>query len=150
QIAAGQNDVGSNSRAYLGDRFLRNLHQNLLALAQKIRNHRLLVLAPRRAAASAWARTSTFARRRLGSFLRYRGDFSNNFRRCLRFDWFKRVDSFSLAVSAIGFDGAVRFLVRPATSAPTTPGRKLFVRAPGGDAGFGVGNNLSRVFSIGR
>ena len=92
QIAARQRDMRCDPRALLAERFLRNLNKNFLALAQKIRNHRLLVFAPRRATASARAGTPRVTRRRrLRSFLCDCGHFINYFRRCLRFDWFGRV-----------------------------------------------------------
>ena len=73
QKTSRQSDVRSDARAFLGDWFLRDLNQNLLAFAQQIRDRRLLlpVPAPRASlaatiiaasAATAVARITTAAR----------------------------------------------------------------------------------------
>src|SRR5689334_20245703 len=78
QIASGQSDVRSDPRAFLGDRFFRNLHEDLLPFTQQIGNRRLAAIMSSRTATPAWrwAATAGFALRLFSlPSLRLLGDF---------------------------------------------------------------------------
>src|SRR5437868_12435001 len=87
-----QRNVRSNARALFGDGLFGDLNQNLLALAQQIRNRGLHAIMPGRPATTTSWRPPLAWRSvmRLYGFGRF---FRNHYRLfdhlgCLRFDWF--------------------------------------------------------------
>src|SRR5439155_19486715 len=146
---SGQGDVRSNARAFFGDRFFRNLHQNLLALAQEIGNCRLAAFAPRGATTSTTGRsTTTIPRCSTLSLGRFRGGFSF-FRHGKLFvvrlgqlsldRVIRRFDVFRVAVCLVV---SVRFAGWPFRRTPAPPaatsGSELFVHTTSGNACFRI------------
>src|SRR5437762_5364578 len=123
QEATRKGNVRGNARAFLGNWFLRDLHQYLLPFTQKIGNCRLMTITTREATLTAALMSSPLARCFGGCRLRRSGGRFSFLNLC------SSLSCLSFAIRAIGGRLSCCRLSRPATSAAPSARSKFTARA---------------------